>query len=74
MKKESLEVVRLSLLNIIDKADIDQVDKTELIINLFHFLDPNSYLDNINLLKKGSDINAFQVRSTKKMGLHKRRN
>lgn len=52
MKKESLEEIRRLLIPVISNADIDAMDKTELLINLYHFLDIKNYEESINILIK----------------------
>ena len=51
MKKESLEKIRVKIIEILENEDIDIVDKVELMNNLCHFLDPNKYKENIKVLK-----------------------
>lgn len=53
MEKESLEKIRDIVLNALYKNnDIDVIDKMEAIINLYYFLEPNEYKDNIKTLIK----------------------
>ena len=51
MKKESLEKIRVKIIEILENEDIDIVDKVELMNNLCHFLDQNKYKENIKVLK-----------------------
>ena len=52
MKKESLQIIRNKIIDILEEADINPVDKGELAINLYHFLDEDSYESNIKALRK----------------------
>ena len=52
MKKESLQIIRSKIINLLYEANIDPIDKGELAINLFHFLDENEYDNNIKILRK----------------------
>nr|MBR6100759.1 hypothetical protein [bacterium] len=51
MKKESLQIIRNKIIDILEEADINPVDKGELAINLYHFLDGDSYESNIKALR-----------------------
>lgn len=55
MKKESLEIVREKIIEVVSNEDIDTLDKMELLINLYNFLDIGKYNDNIKILKLGDD-------------------
>lgn len=59
MKEESLNRIRLKMMEVITKEDIDEVDKLELLLNLYHFLDNNKYEKNIKVLKKENDYERF---------------
>lgn len=52
MKDESLIKAKELLTDIIGSSDIDEVDKLELLINLYAFLSNKSYENNINTLRK----------------------
>lgn len=52
MKKESLKIIRDKIIDILYQADINPIDKGELVINLTHFLDENSYDNNVKVLRK----------------------
>lgn len=52
MKKESLVKAREILFKLMNNSNIDVNDKAELLINLFHFLDPESYNETIKTLRK----------------------
>lgn len=51
MKKESLDKIRAIIIKDVMTANIDNVDKAELLINLFQFLDENKYRENIDILR-----------------------
>ena len=52
MKKESLEEARKIIITSINQSLINEIDRTELIINLHHFLKPDKYEDNLKVLQK----------------------
>ena len=52
MNKESLIKAKEKILFYLTDINIDVVDKAELIINLYQFLDENQYENNIKVLKK----------------------
>lgn len=52
MKEESLNKVREKIIDIINNEDIDNIDKIELMLNLYHFLSPEKYEKNIKTLTK----------------------
>ena len=52
MKKESLEEVRIRLIDVISKSTINPIDKAELMINLYHLLDIRNYDEAIKTLAK----------------------
>ncbi len=59
MKEESLNRIRLKMMEVITKENIDEADKLELLLNLYHFLDNNKYEKNIKVLKKENDYERF---------------
>ena len=58
MEKESLEIVSEKVVDMLNHAEIETIDKIELLVNLMHFLNPDEYDDNIKVLqkKKNNDI------------------
>lgn len=50
MQKESLEVAIEEIVKHISEANIDVVDKTELLLNLHYFLKPEDYDENLKVL------------------------
>lgn len=52
MEGKSLEQTLDAIIKSIDKLDIPITDKVELMTNLKHFLDPEVYRSNIELLAK----------------------
>lgn len=52
MNKDSLVKARELVFNIINKSDIDLLDKYELLLNLYYLLDPFSYEESIKVLEK----------------------
>lgn len=52
MNKESLLKVKEILIKNLDKAKIDKADKTELLLNLWLFLDEENYENNVDVLKR----------------------
>lgn len=52
MDKESLKKFQDGLAEYLDSRDINIVDKVELLINLVTLTHPDSYSDNIEVLKK----------------------
>lgn len=52
MNKQSLEIAKEVILNALDTAKINQIDKTELMLNITKFLDKNEYEENIKVLSK----------------------
>ena len=52
MEKESLKIVSDRLHELVDHPDINILDKAELIINLSHFLNPDTYEENIKVLEE----------------------
>ena len=53
MKTESLRIIRCEVIRALNDSNIDQADKVELLINLYHFLDEREYDNAIKLLQKG---------------------
>ena len=52
MKKESLIKARDIIIESLNNSKIDQQDIAELMINLWHLLEPEQYEHNIKLLKR----------------------
>ena len=52
MDKESLFKAREIIIDALDKANINKVDKTELMINLWLLLDESEYDNSIKILQK----------------------
>lgn len=52
MNKESLEIVSKKLHLLVDDKTINIIDQAELIINLSHFLNPDTYEENIQVLEE----------------------
>lgn len=52
MEKESLEIVSEKIVEMLNDAPIETVEKIELLINLMHFLNPDEYENNIKVLEK----------------------
>lgn len=52
MDKESLKIVSDKLHILVDDPRINILDKAELIINLSHFLNPDTYEGNIEVLEE----------------------
>ena len=52
MNKESLEIVQEKIADLLNNTKIDTIDKIELLINLVHFLDPDNYEENIQVLEE----------------------
>lgn len=52
MNEESILKARDEILKVLEKLDIDNADKMELIINIYHFLDEKKYDKNIKILRK----------------------
>ena len=52
MNKESLIKAKEKIIFFLTDVDIDVVDKAELLINLYQFLDEDKYEKNIKVLKK----------------------
>ena len=55
MKKESLIKARSRILDTLENLDIEYLDKAELCLNLYKFLDENMYQSNIEKLKQKDD-------------------
>lgn len=56
MNKESLKIAREVIIQALDEAKIEQVDKAELMLNITNFLDENEYKENIKVLAKRKTI------------------
>lgn len=67
MKKESLIKIRNKIIDILHESDIDPLDKGELVINLIHFLDENSYDGNIRILREHSKMVSIEDYKNKQM-------
>ena len=52
MNRESLEIVQEKVVDLLNDTHIETIDKIELLINLVHFLDPDKYEQNIEILSK----------------------
>lgn len=52
MKKESLEETILDIFNMLDKKEMDLLEKIELMNNLRLFLNPDKYEENVRILEK----------------------
>ena len=52
MKDESLIKARELVFNIINNSKIETLDKYELLLNLYNFLDPYTYEESIKVLQK----------------------
>ena len=53
MNKENLKKLRDICIRALDQAkDVDIVDRNEALLNLYHFLDPENYEDNIRTLQR----------------------
>lgn len=52
MKKESLEEAILDIINMLDKKEMDLLEKIELMNNLRLFLNPYKYEENVRILEK----------------------
>lgn len=52
MKKESLEETILDIINMLDKKEMDLLEKIELMNNLRLFLNPYKYEENVRILEK----------------------
>lgn len=51
MNEDSLIKARDEIIKTLEKTDIDNADRLELIINIYHFLDKKKYDSNIKLLR-----------------------
>lgn len=52
MQKESLDLAIITIIESIEKLDINMYDKVELMINLRNFLDERLYEENIKVLNQ----------------------
>lgn len=53
MKNSSLNEATEIIIEALDKSNkIDNIDKTELMMNIIHFLDKREYRDNVKILSK----------------------
>lgn len=60
MEKESLIKTAIATFNAIDKLDINNCDKVELLTNLRLFLNVDTYDNNIKVLSKEQDKRRWQ--------------
>lgn len=51
MNSESLKLIRDLCIDTITDSRIDEVDKCELLLNLWYFLNPKTYEKNIKILQ-----------------------
>lgn len=51
MQKESLEKIRGKVIEILENTKINPIDKMELMLNIYNFLDPREYRSNIQILQ-----------------------
>lgn len=56
MDKESLRIARNIITDAISKSDIELIDKIELMLNIYAFLDNEDYNDNIKTLAKRKNM------------------
>ena len=61
MNEESLKRVRDEIIKTLEKTDIDNSDKLELIVNLYHFLDEKKYENNIKILRLNHEKNKEEI-------------
>lgn len=52
MNKQSLKIAKEIIINGLEESDIETIDKVELINNLWHFLNEETYTDNVDVLKQ----------------------
>lgn len=64
MNKESLEIAKDKIYQIVDDERIPIIDKVELLINIINFLSPEEYEENIKVLRKHK--NELEKRYEKK--------
>lgn len=60
MTRESLEITADACVKLIKELDIPDVDKLELMINIFHFLDYETYDKNIDLLNNKPKVITYR--------------
>ena len=56
MKQESLAEARRLLIDVIANSEIEQIDKLELLKNLYNFLNDLDYDNNIKILQKELEL------------------
>lgn len=59
MQKESLEKIRDKLIKCISKIDtkeISIIDTTEIMLVVYHLLEPEKYEENIKILSKNNEL------------------
>ena len=63
MKQESLDKTLTAIISVVNELDIDQTDKLELTVNLYHLLkDRDEYTKKIQLLMSSSEDVRFRRR------------
>lgn len=64
MKQESLNIIRDKVMQVVSDSEIDQMDKVELLVNLYHLLDIRNYEEAIMLLqrRKSNEIPIYKGR------------
>ena len=50
MSDDSLDIVREKVIEVVSNTKINNEDKAEILINLYHFLDKQKYKNNIKTL------------------------
>ena len=63
MKQESLDKTLTAIVSVVNELDIDQADKLELTVNLYHLLkDRDEYTKKIQLLMSSNEDVRFRRR------------
>lgn len=64
MKQESLNIIRDKVMQVVSDSEIDQMDKVELLVNLYHLLDIRNYEEAIMLLqrRKSNEVPIYKGR------------
>lgn len=64
MKQESLNIIRDKVMQVVSDSEIDQIDKVELLVNLYHLLDKRNYEEAIMLLqrRKSNEVPIYKGR------------
>lgn len=60
MEKINLLKASQELLNTLELMEMERIDKIELMINIYHFLEPSKYEENIRLLKQNQADTRFK--------------